>query len=101
MISDEASSQKLRSEEMKIEIGKRYKMRNYPADYKYVHIVCTSDSIGLATFRDTKEYLGVIVYNFKPLGNTPKPDFCYWGENGNWDNGKVIDRNDLVEEYAE
>jgi len=87
---------------MKIQVGKRYVMRNYPGPYKYVQIICKESDLGTArpSYETVDTFLGIIVYH-SPLGLTRYPDACAWGENGEWDGYWINDTNALVAEYED
>ena len=82
---------------MKIEIGKKYLMRNYPAYYDYVVI----NRIECNYFNEI-ECWGHIIVNGKPdidlLSN--EVEEYRWSENGSWDlcdkAGLGQDINDLI-----
>lgn len=76
---------------MKIEIGKKYRIRNYPAKYEYVKIVGSKND-----YDDEVFFGNIVVKNF--LGLETRSHFCEWGRNGNWNNGEWIDDNDLISE---
>lgn len=79
---------------MKIEVGKKYRMRNYPATYEYVRI---EDSLWQY---DEEIFLGRIVEK-DSFGLLTMSHFCEWGASGNWDNGYGIDDNDLFSEVKD
>lgn len=76
---------------MKIKVGGKYRMRNYPAQYLHVKIVGSKGEY------DEEVFLGnIISKNF--LGLETRSHLCEWGSFGNWDNGAGEDCNDLIEE---
>ena len=76
---------------MKIKVGGKYRMRNYPAPYEYVKIIGSKDEYEEEVF-----FGNIISKNF--LGLETRSKLCEWGARGNWDNGKGEDCNDLTEE---
>lgn len=90
---------------MKIQVGKKYRMRNYPTPYKYVYIFGQNKDFNKDDF-DGDSYVGTIVEESKLILNrTIYSDGLIWGENGSWDNaevhGEFFDSNDLVIEVEE
>ena len=79
---------------MKIEVGKKYRMRNYPAPYEYVRI---EESLWQY---DEEVFLGRIAEK-DSFGLLTMSHFCEWGISGNWDNGEGIDDNDLISEVKD
>jgi len=79
---------------MKIEVGKKYRMRNYHAKYKHVKI------IGSKNEYDDEVFFGNIVVK-NVLGLEIRSNLCEWGATGNWDNGEGIDDNDLIGEVKD
>lgn len=83
---------------MKIEVGKKYRMRNYPAPYEYVEIISiVSNSMRASTIG--LEFMGCITCK-NESGDTIREMPYYWGVSGNWDNGEGIDDNDLISEVG-
>ena len=76
---------------MKLNVGGKYRMRNYPAPYEYVKIIGSKGEYDEVVF-----WGNIISKNF--LGLETRSELCEWGTNGNWYNGKDEDCNDLVEE---
>jgi hypothetical protein len=87
---------------VKIKIGGKYRMRAYPSEYLYVHIICKeSDIIPVQTW-DENRFLGVIIYSHKLVQRiTFDPQLCPWGEDGGWDSVPLgNDCNDIVAEWT-
>lgn len=84
---------------MKLEVGKKYRMRGYGLNYEYVLIVCRENDI-IPNVQDNL-FAGVIVYKDE-LGNlTRQPDFCTWREDGAWDGYFPLDSNAIYREVDE
>mgnify|MGYP005850152437 CR=1 FL=1 len=89
---------------MKIKVGGKYRMRDYPTPYLYVYIVCKTKDIQPDIYEwQENSFYGVIVEESKLTSvKYLFSDFLEFGENGSWDNAEVHgnfhDSNDLVEE---
>lgn len=86
---------------MKIEIGKRYKMRGHPKQYEYVQILTKASDV----VPDEEGFIGCIVYTNSVLEKASlNPSLCIWSEKGSWDclqeSGLGTDCNDLVSEVV-
>ncbi len=87
---------------MKIESGKRYRMRSYPTSYCYVQIIGMVKDIQPECYElEEKAFYGVIVEESKLI--TVKyilSEPFLFGENGSWDNAEAYGswhcNNDLV-----
>ena len=92
---------------MKIEVGKKYKMKNYPLEYSYVLIVCKESDLGVEetvsnySNEASELFSGVIIYESKALssGKHRYPELFTWGENGEWDGAFLDDCNALIKEH--
>ena len=91
---------------MKIEVGKKYRMRNYPTPYLYVQIISRVKDIQPSCYEsEEKAFYGVIVEESnliycKYLLSEP----FKFGEKGSWDNaeahGDFYNNNDLIVEIT-
>jgi len=92
---------------MKIEVGKKYRMRDYPTKYLYVYILCKVTDIQPDCYDWQKNsFYGTIVEESRLIS----VKYCFseiieFGEKGSWDNaeahGSWHDSNDLISEYQE
>ncbi len=84
---------------MKIEVGKKYRMRSYINDYLYVQILGKVKDI--LPKDNSEEFYGVIVFRSSITG-TPSfdPSILSWGEDGSWDGMFPQDSNSLVYEVG-
>lgn len=88
---------------MKLEVGRKYRMKDYLGDYEYVVILGMEKDIGID---DGKSYYlddngidlyhGVIVYKTITGDLSRMPDLLVWGANGEWDGAFPNDRNALI-----
>lgn len=88
----------------KLEVGGKYRMKDYPGDYEYVKIIGMEKDIGIddgKSYYTDKEngvdlYHGVIVFKTITGDLSRMPDLLVWGENGEWDGAFLNDRNSLI-----
>ena len=97
---------------MKIQVGKKYRMKNYPTPYLYVLIIAKESDFGLSEFnaksfyqdKDKENgidlYAGIVVYCGSNKDINREPDLLSWGEDGSWDGSFLLDNNALVEEVV-
>jgi hypothetical protein len=85
---------------MKIEIGKKYRMKDYPSAYLYVHILGRESDIIPISFDEDKRFFGVVIYQHSLISRiTYDTSLGVWGEDGSWDGAYLDDCNAIVSEW--
>lgn len=81
-------------------------MKNYPANYLYVHIlgevgdILPDQSHTYFNGYAIKEFYGVVVYTHGFDRKGYEPNLGTWGEDGSWDGAFLNDNNTIIEEYT-
>ena len=91
---------------IKLRVGGKYRMKDYPGEYEYILITGMERDLGIddgkCYYNDKTngidQYHGVIIYKSSLSGLTRMPDLLVWGENGEWDGAFLEDCNAIIEE---